>query len=173
MEKQILVLKGVNIESKEEALKKDGSVYYKFKINGKTYSCFDKDMGAVIHTGDNVNISYTQTQSGEFTYKNITSIVNADSVDVEYVDMSGQEVKNSPIKNETIKPLKTNNSDSDLFNVCVSESLNVVGRVYDTHYVKNAEEPVRFDEGWINAFSDMVKEVYDKALEVRKEKLGY
>jgi len=67
------------IEEKSEAAKKDGDKYWKFKIDGKTYSLWDYDKGINCHVGDEVRITYTQKES-EFkgkkvVYRNISEIL--------------------------------------------------------------------------------------------------
>jgi len=179
MNKQIKFLQNAKVEKKEEAQGKNGT-YFKFTINGIKMSCWDANMGKEVPVGSIVNVQYTETPGvNGVIYKNISAIFDAsisNNVEVEEVSMNeynSNESAELPFKKETSRKLQTATSEDGLFNVCAGEALNIVGRIYDTHYVKHADVPVKFDSNWINAYGDTLINVYEKALQIRKEKLGY
>jgi hypothetical protein len=66
------------VEKKEECVTKKGDKYWKFVIDGKTYSLFEYPAGEKVSVGDNVKIVWTESekesQYGPVTYKNLKSI---------------------------------------------------------------------------------------------------
>lgn len=76
------VLEGTGIvDNKEEAIKKDGTKYWKFKIDGKTFSCWEYDMGNSVSKGDKVGLFWTEAPGpGTVVYRNITSIYPQEEV---------------------------------------------------------------------------------------------
>lgn len=66
------------LEKKEECLTKKGDKYWKFIIDGKTFSLFEYEAGLGISVGNQVGMYWTETQ-GDFngkpiTYHNLNSI---------------------------------------------------------------------------------------------------
>ncbi len=175
MNKEIKQLNNVTVDKKEEANSKNGA-YFKFTIDGQIMSCWDYDMGKDVPVGSVVNVQYTEKDGGKVIYKNITAIVSADAannIEVEHVNIEEDNKPIEEVKVETVRELQPTNSDDALFNACAQESLNIVGRVYDSHYVKDADVPIKFDARWIEAYGDTLIAVHDKAKEIRKQKLGY
>ena len=66
------------IESKTESVTKKGDKFWKFKIDGKTYSLFEFEAGRDVEIGDQVKMFWTETegagQFGAVTYRNLNSI---------------------------------------------------------------------------------------------------
>ena len=66
------------IESKTESVTKKGDKFWKFKIDGKTYSLFEFEAGREVEAGDQVKMFWTETegagQFGAVTYRNLNSI---------------------------------------------------------------------------------------------------
>ena len=182
MDKQINTMNNVKVEKKEEKQSTKGKTFFLFKIGDKLMSCWDSNLGQSIPMGSTVNVQYSTNVVGDKTYNNLISIVEsrdvedvANSVEVEETNMHDDNTNTdiNTLKHETTKPLQCNNSEDDLFNTCIGSTLNIVGRVYDTHYVKPADVPVRFDEGWVKAFENTFNDIYTKAKEMRKNELGY
>jgi len=77
MNEEVKEAEGI-IESKEEATKKDGEFYWKYKINieGKvsTMSQWNYEDGKEVKTGQEVLVTWTEKTVGQNTYKNIASI---------------------------------------------------------------------------------------------------
>jgi len=89
------VLKEVLIEDKAEKEGKNG-VFFEYKLLGKTYRWFTKDSASQekarsVKKGDVVNVHYTTTTKGEFTYKNITNIEKLEGVTEPRQAINGQE----------------------------------------------------------------------------------
>jgi len=66
------------IEKKEEATTKDNAAYWKFVIDGKTYSLFEHESGLGVKVGEKVGMFWKEkkgTYKGKpVTYRNLTSI---------------------------------------------------------------------------------------------------
>jgi len=89
------VLKEVLVEDKAQKDGKNG-VFFEYKFGGRTYRWFTKqemelEIAKSIMKGDVVNVSYTETTKGEYTYKNVTSITKLEGVTEPRAAINGQE----------------------------------------------------------------------------------
>ena len=82
-QEQEIILDGVGaIEHKDECLTKKQKKYWKFVINGQTYSLWEYDAGLNVSIGMVVNMTWTENpgtgKNGPITYRNLKAIYPAD-----------------------------------------------------------------------------------------------
>ncbi len=99
-------LKGTGtIEEKTDKVTQKGDLFYKLKIDNRTYNCFDRtEAFTKLKAGDFpvgtvVSYNYTETVSGENTYKNLTDLVKVEGAKAEafvpkkpYENKTGSEI---------------------------------------------------------------------------------
>ncbi len=70
------------IQEKTEQTTKKGDLFWKFKIDEKTYSIFEHKAGELVNSGDKVKMIWTETEGtgrhGPITYRNLKSIFKAE-----------------------------------------------------------------------------------------------
>ncbi len=94
-------LKGTGtIEKKTDTVTRKGDLYYKLKIDNRTYNCFDRtEAFGKLKAGDFpagtvVSYNYTETVSGENTYKNLTDLVKVEGAKAEAFVKKATETRN-------------------------------------------------------------------------------
>jgi len=165
------------IESKAEAVTQGGDKYWKFKIDGKMFSLFNHEEGNGVSVGDSVGMYWTETQKGNITYRNLSSIFKQE-VPVETVSDTPQPApaqtttqKLVPPKNASVQDFQTKDADKFELGMAKNNAALFVSKLVEKIDDTKAAEDYLKQCGPL--YEELVEGLYTKGKEIRKKLIGY
>ena len=161
------------IEKKEEAITHKNQPYWKFTINKIIYSLFEYEAGKGLKVGDKVGMYWTETKKGDIIYRNLNSIFPEDEnnpVVEEVVDDSNypKNYKESKQKDtQKVQQFKEYEANKYELGMAKNNAAIIVAQKF------GRKEDSKWDNGWEETYWELVKKLYNKGKEIRKELLGY
>ena len=173
------------LEQKEEALKKDGTPYWKFKIDGKTYSLFEYELGHGVKVGDKVGMIWIEkegksAQGGSITYRNLNSIYPLGELpNVPVEEVSGQPTQSAP--QQAPKPPVQNQQavmdykarDADKYELGMAKNNAAILFAKLVEKTESLDEAKEFLSNNATYYEGLVKDLFNRGKEIRKELIGY
>ena len=183
MEKQEVFEGEGTIEKKEDGITKKGDPYFKFIIDGKTYSLFEHEAGKGVKIGDHVGMYWTETPSSfngkPITYRNLNSIFEKETT-VETVsenqpkkDFSGvaQSVTQPPRDTQKVNDYKTKEADIYELGMAKNNATLIFCKLLDKEDSVEDVETFIKDNG--DTWNKLTMALYTRGKKIREELLGY
>lgn len=167
------------ITKKEEALKKDGSKFLKFVIEGKsteghplnnTFSMFDYETGNAIGIGDEVAFSWTETPGtlpggSQITYRNLVEIAR-------YAPPAQSELPAAPVKDMArVDNYQAKEANKYSLGMAINATALIMQACADKcETIECVKDMLKENSEY---FDKLTKALYLKYTRIRKEELGY
>lgn len=165
------------VEMKQEALTKNNDPYWKFKIDGKSYSLFEHEAGSGISVGDYVGMYWTETQKGNITYRNLNSIFKKEIHEEKVSNESKQEVSQpqqpqAPQKDmKKVQEYKAKEADSYELGMAKNNATILFGEILRSF--SSAEEKQAFIKDNGDMWDNLATSLFNRGKKIREQILGY
>jgi hypothetical protein len=163
-----------SIEKKEQALTKSGDKYWKFTIDGRNFTLFDADDRG-LEVGDEVKISFHETQKGKFIYRNINGIVKSDNVTEEKVVSNAPPLKS--VAQVTAKGeanlTEYKEKEADVYEIGMAKNNAALLMSKIIEKLETADQIREFLKGAGPEYKALVKDMFLFGKSIRKEMIGY
>jgi len=172
------------IEKKEENTTKKGDPYWKFVIDGKTYSLFEYEAGKGVRVGDHVGMYWTESQRSfggkPITYRNLNSIFEK--------PIEEETVKDTPPVKKAFPGVDTTPATPPKDIKSVNDFKSKEADIYELGMAKNnatfvfcklveksgsLEEVEEYIKTNGDKWDKLVVALYERGKKIRKDILGY